>query len=482
MQSGEFVTGTPPPEIVDHMTISSGFGYGWTSDLHKFRDQIKTLVALARNSIVVKNDSASMAPNDRDIIFAGLQLLQAIIDNGSDASWVAQIVRLEDLQIFILPQASSQDASLTSFIVELIGKMIENQILPKIYYRKDDYLSEKDKIFSIVRLILPIVTSHCQSEIIRVKKNALDCASMIFPIFTCSEDIEQFQLGSILENLLTVISESIQKPCKKPRNHLSTALSALLAFLELFDDVTIDVEPAASQLIFFETIRCVIYLVPFCDESAMEHVYPMIDSILIAKNLELYKHLLKQEAEYVKSNEKLTIMLECDKFSVAVSEFSDSFLLGLIITINVRSIKLDPCNKDKQGILMKQSALKKLHTVESYENNDSNAGTSAILKADFSATISAQISEFGSDHCNFLDPDQMKQILWMHPTMLKIEIRIKRLKERSSSMLTAEKIITLKPYQHYQKLHGEENVAFWLVKLIGNGRSIHGLAKHICTT
>uniref|UniRef100_A0A915HWV8 Uncharacterized protein n=1 Tax=Romanomermis culicivorax TaxID=13658 RepID=A0A915HWV8_ROMCU len=40
----------------------------------------------------------------------------------------------------------------------------------------------------------------------------------------------------------------------------------------------------------------------------------------------------------------------------------------IIVTINARCIKFGPNNKDKQGILMQQSTLKKLHPFENYEN------------------------------------------------------------------------------------------------------------------
>uniref|UniRef100_A0A915K9N8 Uncharacterized protein n=1 Tax=Romanomermis culicivorax TaxID=13658 RepID=A0A915K9N8_ROMCU len=40
------------------------------------------------------------------------------------------------------------------------------------------------------------------------------------------------------------------------------------------------------------------------------------------------------------------------------------------ITINARSINFGRCNKDNQGILLQQSALKKLHPSEGYETTN----------------------------------------------------------------------------------------------------------------
>uniref|UniRef100_A0A915K9H1 Uncharacterized protein n=1 Tax=Romanomermis culicivorax TaxID=13658 RepID=A0A915K9H1_ROMCU len=50
-----------------------------------------------------------------------------------------------------------------------------------------------------------------------------------------------------------------------------------------------------------------------------------------------------------------------------VKLFSCGFLPS-IVTINARSMKFVPNNKDKQGILMQQCALKRLHSFESYES------------------------------------------------------------------------------------------------------------------
>uniref|UniRef100_A0A915KT85 Uncharacterized protein n=1 Tax=Romanomermis culicivorax TaxID=13658 RepID=A0A915KT85_ROMCU len=54
------------------------------------------------------------------------------------------------------------------------------------------------------------------------------------------------------------------------------------------------------------------------------------------------------------------------KVSVRLLEYWLTRIKDTKLTISARSLKLSPCNKDKQTILVRQSALKKFHPFESY--------------------------------------------------------------------------------------------------------------------
>uniref|UniRef100_A0A915HPR0 Uncharacterized protein n=1 Tax=Romanomermis culicivorax TaxID=13658 RepID=A0A915HPR0_ROMCU len=84
--------------------------------------------------------------------------------------------------------------------------------------------------------------------------------------------------------------------------------------------------------------------------------------------IHVYVRLVHHSTEPVSYIPSLYFLVNsCQEPVLMPHSFRDHFP-QMKLTINARSIKFSPCNKEKQGIIMQQSALKKLHPVETYES------------------------------------------------------------------------------------------------------------------
>uniref|UniRef100_A0A915HFC7 Uncharacterized protein n=1 Tax=Romanomermis culicivorax TaxID=13658 RepID=A0A915HFC7_ROMCU len=72
------------------------------------------------------------------------------------------------------------------------------------------------------------------------------------------------------------------------------------------------------------------------------------------------------------------------------------------ITTSARIVKFDPCNKDKQGILMQQSALKKPHPFKSYESQHGSHFLAHPPNSEVKSPIVDDSWDLIGDGCRFI--------------------------------------------------------------------------------